>query len=71
METRAGVPWINRKRGSREIRRSAREAKSVWKVSGMLWTLLMMAKPPKATRIESSVEAAARVRSITRQYPLR
>lgn len=35
METRAGVPWIKRKRGSREMRRSAKDAKSVWKVSGV------------------------------------
>jgi len=35
METRAGVPWIRRKRGSREMRRSANEAKRVWKVSWM------------------------------------
>jgi hypothetical protein len=35
METRAGVPWIRRKSGSREIRRRASEANRVWKVSGV------------------------------------
>jgi hypothetical protein len=35
METRAGVPWIRRNSGSREMRSKANEVKRVWKVSGV------------------------------------
>jgi hypothetical protein len=35
METSAGVPWIKRNRGSREMRSKASEVKRVWKVSGV------------------------------------
>ena len=61
METRAGVPWMRRNRGSREMRRRASEAKRVWKVKGVPCILVMMAKPPKATRMESSVDAEAEI----------
>lgn len=61
MDIKAGVPCIKRNRGSSEIRRSASDENRVWKVSGVPCSLLMIANPPNATRMDNWVEAAASV----------